>query len=216
MLPRSGGIPLSTIVDRPGRGGWLQHLLGVVTASVLVFAAPDVLAQERIELGSGVSLPVVRVPGGTFTLGSPPGEAGRKDDETEHEVTLTQDFYIGAAPVTRGQFARFVAETGYRTEAETGTSGGHGWDGAKLVQSPRYTWKDPGFPQTDDHPVVLVTHDDALAFTRWLSGKSGRNVTLPTEAQWEYAARGRSSTPWFAAESSEKALEPRLVPGECG
>lgn len=207
MLPRSGGIPLSTIVDRPGRGGWLQHLLGVVTAGVLVFAAPDVLAQERIELGSGVSLPLVRVPGGTFTMGSSPGEAGRKDDETEHEVTLTQDFYIGAAPVTRGQFARFVAETGYRTEAEIGTSGGHGWDGAKLVQSPQYTWKAPGFPQTDDHPVVLVTHDDSLAFTRWLSGKSGRNVTLPTEAQWEYAARGRSSTPWFAAESSEKALE---------
>ena len=186
-----------------------RTLLGTVTACALVLATPDVLAQERIDLdlGSGVSLPMMRIPGGTFTMGSPPGEAGRKDEETEHEVALTQGFYIGAAPVTRGQFARFVAETDYRTEAETGTSGGHGWDGAKLVQSPRYTWKDPGFSQTDDHPVVLVTHDDALAFTRWLSGKTGRNVTLPTEAQWEYAARGRSSTPWFAAEASEKAFK---------
>jgi formylglycine-generating enzyme required for sulfatase activity len=184
-------------------------LLGVVTAGALVLAAPGVPAQERmdLDLGGGVSLPVVRVPAGTFTMGSPPGETGRKDDETAHEVTLTQDFYIGDAPVTRGQFARFVAETGYRTEAEAGTSGGHGWNGTKLAQSPRYTWKDPGFPQTDDHPVVLVTYEDALAFTRWLSGKSGRDVTLPTEAQWEYAARGGSSSPWFAAASSENARE---------
>lgn len=202
-----GGALAGSAVDTP-KLRWIPRLLGAVAASAWLLVAQAALAQEPLELdlGSGVSLSLVRVPANTFSMGSRPDEPGRKDDEVAHEVILPQDFYIGVTPVTRGQFTRFVTETGYRTEAEKGTSGGHGWNGTELVQDPRYTWKDPGFPQTDDHPVVLVTYDDALAFTRWLSRKTGRNVTLPTEAQWEYAARGNASTPWFAAQTSDEAL----------
>jgi formylglycine-generating enzyme required for sulfatase activity len=147
-----------------------------------------------LNLGSGVSLETVLVKAATFRQGSPSAEAGRGDDEDERDVTISQDFYIGKYEVTVGEFRRFVDETGYKTEAEKGTSGGFGWNGQALEQRPQFNWRNPGFAQTDRHPVTIVTFDDAIAFTRWLSRKSGRIVTLPTEAQWELAARGGLAT----------------------
>ena len=117
--------------------------------------------------------------------------------KAQRSVTLSQDFLIGKTAVTRAQWERFVSETKFKTEAESGPSGGFGWDGSgDLKQKKEFTWRNPGFPQTGNHPVCMVTCPDAEAFCQWLSRKTGRKVTLPTEAQWEYACRAGTMTAW--------------------
>ena len=149
----------------------------------------------------------VRIAGGTFSQGSPASDPNHEADELQRNVTVGHAFYLQTTPVTKGQYAGFVAETGYRTEAERGDSGGSGWNGSELVQKKEYTWKTPGFAQTDDHPVVLVTYADAVSFTSWASAKSGRTIRLPTEAEYELAARAGTTTAWYGGDAASEAQE---------
>jgi formylglycine-generating enzyme required for sulfatase activity len=146
----------------------------------------------------------VLVPPGTFQMGSPADEPGRKEDETLHEVTLTRPFYLGKHEVTVGQFRRFVEATKYVTDGEK-TGGGNAHDAlAVWKHRPGTNWLKPGyagpFTLKDEHPVVHVSHTDATAFCAWF-GKQERSPGaptgswgLPTEAQWEWACRAGSAT----------------------
>jgi formylglycine-generating enzyme required for sulfatase activity len=120
-------------------------------------------------------------------------------------VRITKPFYLGVTEVTRGQFRVFVDDTGYKTEAEKDGKGGYGWNDEtkKFEQNPRYTWQNPGFEQTDEHPVVNVSWNDAEAFIGWLSRKEGKAFRLPTEAEWEYSCRAGTATRYFTGDDPE-------------
>jgi formylglycine-generating enzyme required for sulfatase activity len=155
---------------------------------------------------NSLGMRLVRVPSGEFLMGSTPEEKGHVPNEApRHLVRITRDFEMAVHEVTNGQFRAFVEATGYETEAERDVGGGFGIDfeRAEVVQDPRHTWRDPGFPgftPGDDHPVLMISWNDAEAFCRWLSEKEGRVYRLPTEAEWEYAARGGTRTSWWTGD----------------
>jgi formylglycine-generating enzyme required for sulfatase activity len=164
---------------------------------------------QVVDLGKGVPMELVRVPAGKFQMGSAPGEKDRLEDEVQHSVEITRNFYMGKHEVTRGQFRAFVDATGYRTEAETDGKGGWGYNEDKGVIEGRktnYTWKVTGFVQTDEHPVINVTWNDANAFCQWLAQRTGKVVRLPTEAEWEYACRAGSATRYYSGNDPESLV----------
>jgi formylglycine-generating enzyme len=175
--------------------------LGALVSAIALAAAPAWANDDLVLDLGGTTLETRPVVHGSFVQGSASTEPGHTTDEDPaHQVTISRDFWIGKFPVTKGQFAKFVTDTRYVTDAEKGQAGGMGWDGKALVQKKDFSWKNPGFTQTDEHPVVLVTYGDATAFTGWASRKTGKRVRLPSEAEWEFAARGGTTTPWYGGE----------------
>ncbi|MBI2191230.1 MAG: SUMF1/EgtB/PvdO family nonheme iron enzyme [Planctomycetes bacterium] len=134
----------------------------------------------------------VFIPAGPFLMGSPPEDGEHRDDETQHPVRLSQPFYMGKYEVTVGELRRFVQKTDYRTDAERG-EGGNVYENDRWVRRQEATWKKPGFEQAEDHPVVMVSWNDAQEYLRWLNGNKGSRFQLPTEAQWEFACRAGST-----------------------
>ena len=125
-----------------------------------------------------------------------------------HRVRITEPFRLSRHEVTRGQFRQFVEKTGYKTEAESSGKGGRRMVDGEWSLDPRFVWNtDPGFEQTDDHPVVNVSWNDVIAFCQWLSDKEGAEYALPTEAQWEYACRGGTTTFWHCGDSDTALQE---------
>jgi formylglycine-generating enzyme required for sulfatase activity len=135
---------------------------------------------------------MISLPGGPFQVGSLKSEPGRFDDEDRHEATVGA-FAIARAPVTRGEWAQFVNDTKRATPQQP----------CAYAPGKNPTWKDPGFPQDDNHPVVCITWDEAHDYAAWLSKRTGHHYRLPTDEEWEYAARAGTTTafPWGATAS---------------
>jgi formylglycine-generating enzyme required for sulfatase activity/serine/threonine protein kinase len=170
-----------------------------VDEALAALAAPDLLIENSI----GMRLKLI--PAGRFLMGSPDDEKGRSSDEgPQRQVEISRPFYLGIHTVTIGQFRRFCDEAPYQTEAEKDGQGGWGLteEGEFEGRKPKYNWKNPGWMQTDEYPVVNVTWNDAVTFCAWLSQKEKREYRLPTEAEWEYACRAGTSTPFWWGNSA--------------
>ena len=176
---------------------------------------------------------LVLVPAGEFLMGGdespdnlardyPAYERKRlvelSDEAPVHAVRITRPFFLGQHEVTVGQFRRFLEASGYTPESEADGTGGYGYNAsydpsttargdAFQGRDSRYSWRDPGFPQGDDHPVLNVTWNDAVAMSQWLSRQEGRRYRLPTEAEWEYACRAGTRTRYYSGDDPRSLLK---------
>lgn len=188
---------------------WLKALRGL---DVALSKAP-----EREVLTNSIGMEMVRIPAGDYMMGSLRQEMdwarltfksvwrdGHKqwfqDELPLHPVRITKPFYMSATEVTVGQFRDFVKSTGYKTDAEE-NDGGMIWGSGerRWVARKKMAWDSLPWRIADNQPVVFVSWNDAQAFCRWLSRKEKRTYRLPTEAEWEMAARGGASWvrfPW--------------------
>jgi formylglycine-generating enzyme required for sulfatase activity len=159
------------------------------------------------------------IPAGSFTMGSPQAERERVGYQEESRQIIQDAFFLGSREVTIAEFRRFVDETGYRTSAEQ-AGGAFAYDETSGEWEFRAgaDWRRPGFGQGDDHPVVNVSWFDVAAYCNWLSEKEGLSPAyaisgdevrwdrdaggyrLPTEAEWEYACRAGTMTPFSTGE----------------
>ena len=136
------------------------------------------LPRKTIELGGGVDLELVYIPAGEFVMGPAAGEPG---EGPPRHARIDRPFWMGQFEVTNAQFARFDPRHDSRLESR------HGYQFGRL-----------GYPLNEpEQPVVRVSWRQALDFCRWLSEQTGWHVTLPSEAQWEWACRAGSETPFF-------------------
>ncbi|MFH1922451.1 MAG: SUMF1/EgtB/PvdO family nonheme iron enzyme [Planctomycetota bacterium] len=168
-----------------------------------------------VEQTNAIGMNLVLIPPGEFRMGTSEEQLGQVIAQAErdspgkwdtwyegqiprespqHPVKITRPFYLGRFEVTVGQFRAFVEATQYKTDAEKDGKGGYSPSGVVPEQRPEYNWSNAGFPQTDEHPVINVSWNDAVAFCQWLSESSGQTYRLPTEAEWEYACRAGTTT----------------------
>lgn len=147
--------------------------------------------------------PLRVVTAGTGAIGLPLGTGPGADDPGVFErparsVVIASDFALGAREVTVGEFRAFAGDTG-------GPYGGCRSAVSNWQPDAALSWQNPGFPQSDDHPVTCVSWSDATAYARWLSQRTGESYRLPSEAEWEYAARGAGGLS-VAAEEADADL----------
>lgn len=153
-----------------------------------------VIAQSNktVSILKGFKNKMIFVKGGDFVFSNQFGDGSEDEQPRPAKVG---DFYISQHEITVGEFKQFVKETDYQTLAEKeGTclvyrfvsDSDRGWRDEKGI-----SWRNPSFSQTDNHPVVCLAWEDTVEFCRWLSKKTGRNYRLPTEFEWEFAARNR-------------------------
>jgi len=155
---------------------------------------------------------MVVVPAGSNIMGSTAEETDREGvpviakmdiaswERPLHTVTIRAPFAIGQAEVTRSQFAAYVLDKGH---VATGGCRGDNNGTVELVDD--WSWQNPGYAQNQDHPVMCVSYADATAYTLWLTEITGATYRLPSETEWEYAARGSTRTTRYWGDGRDEA-----------
>jgi formylglycine-generating enzyme required for sulfatase activity len=163
----------------------------------------DSLATDSLPVGAvfrenPVAPQMVIVPAGTYTMGAPDTEVAVPPDpqdqgrETRRDITIAEPFAVGRFAVTRREFQAFVEAT---NDQIPDRAGAHGDDEPRTRDG--VGWRNPGFAQDENHPVVNVSWHDAMAYVAWLSELTGSNYRLLSEAEWEYACRSGSQVRYW-------------------
>ena len=193
----------SCIKCHPGMGHYrgitgLAAGLETTTLSTEIYTAPAAVNNftsfEEMIPGTPVSFKMVAVPGGQFHMGSPANEPFRRPDEGPVREVQVDSFWIAEIEVTWDEYLAFFNATSSqgRKEAEATDEEVDGISGA----TPTWGAPDQGWGM-GQRPAITMTHHAAQTYCRWLSSVTGKNYRLPTEAEWEYAARGGTSGAYF-------------------
>jgi formylglycine-generating enzyme required for sulfatase activity len=179
-IPTTSNRPITPVIPTPPA----TKLPGTTRCDNWPFDAAEANQRQQesgldpmlVDLGGDVTLPMIPIPTGTFIMGDAVGHA---DERPMARITIQQPFWMGQFEVTNEQFARFDAEHDSQVEPMHG-----------------YQFGVHGYPTNQPkQPVVRVSWNQAMAFCQWLSRRTDRTFTLPTEAQWEYACRAGTATP---------------------
>jgi len=197
----------------------ILRFLSVIVTGLALSACADLTLTPLSQSPSTIPIPDVRfIEAGRAKLGTTVSERtyAYRLDQQAYGSTITQDqkwyereipaydqdmsaFFMTTTPITNAQYAAFIKEKRHRFPHVDAIE----WDSYKLIHplksTKKYAWRGILVPKgREDHPVVLVSHDDARAYARWLSQKTGQVWRLPRENEWEYAARGarKQTFPW--------------------
>jgi formylglycine-generating enzyme len=182
-------------------------LAAVILAVTFGFSAAQTpVGSDKIIRDCSTCPEMMLIPAGSFMMGVPPEDDERQDvpkevrpfNKPQHLVTFEGSFYLGRYPVTRSEFAAFVSATHFNPRG-----GCYG----VFASVKKLNWRNPGFQQTDRDPVVCVSFTDAEAYIEWLNLKTGFIYRLPSEAEWEYAARAGTTTAWFWGDDPAMACQ---------
>jgi formylglycine-generating enzyme required for sulfatase activity len=151
------------------------------------------------------------VPAGKFDMGAADGEQERFEvpanlagfEQPRHEVTIGKPFALAKFEVTRGEFAAFVKATNFHIAPGCVAPG----EAVLGRRNAELSWQNPGFPQTDRDPVVCVNGPDINAYLGWLQKTTGKPYRLASEAEFEYAVRGGTTTPFYWGADADKVCE---------
>lgn len=188
--------------------------------------------QRPVQVTNSIGMDLLFIPPGEFSMGISAGEPEpnaepdswrfkrieevRAEQSPRHRVILSEPLYFGATEVTYAQFGRFVAASGYVTDAER--TAGWGKEDRGWLKRAGYSWKNTGQRVSeDDFPAVNVTWNDTVALCEWLTGHDDLGVyRLPTEAEWEFACRSGSTTPYYFGDDPTQMDEHAWFAGNFG
>ncbi len=182
----------------------------LVNARLYASHAPGQVFSDRYVDIPGKTPDMVVIPTGSFEMGAQRSEEGRQDDELpQHEVTLDKGFAMARSAITVGQFREFVRASGYVPDSvRLGGASVYDERSGALRDDARASWQDDyaGHKADDNLPVVNVSWNDAKAYADWLSQRTGKLYRLPSEAEFEYALRGGTTTRYWWGNGTPRRL----------
>lgn len=174
-----------------------MNWLKIITLGLLSFYALNALAEP-----SYIEPSMIIIPAGKFIMGSNTGQPTKVPHFPEREVTI-RPFQLSKYEVTVKEFRKFVDATNHQTKTECWTRN----IGTGEAEVRPGSWNSPEYVPSELHPVMCVTQEDAKAYIAWLNQKTDKQYRLPSEAEWEYAARAGSNEDYFFGKDEKKLCE---------